>query len=88
MKQGSPLSAEAVLLTEISQKLDRVVAVLAAQGKDKTKQVEIPALAGNDSTFIGSVVGLAPGRVRQLDGWKRAKRTSDVPEGAPEETTQ
>ena len=78
MKSGQQLSVEAQLLTEISRKLDRIVAVLAAQGKEKDRQVEILAAAGSDSAFIGSIVGLAPGRVRQLDGWKRAKQVPGV----------
>ena len=79
----TPLSVEAELLTGISKKLDRVVAVLAAQGKSIDKQVQILAAAGNDSAFIGSVVGVTPGRVRQLDAWKRAKQGGDNGEAAP-----
>jgi hypothetical protein len=67
-------SVEVELLTEISKKLDRVVALLAAQGKPIDKQVQILVAAGNDSAFIGSVVGLTSARVRQLDAWKRSKR--------------
>lgn len=77
------LSVEAELLMEISKKLDRVVAVLAAQGKSTEKQVQILASAGNDSAFIGSVVGLTPGRVRQLDAWKRTKQGGDDGDVAP-----
>jgi hypothetical protein len=84
----SPLSAEAELLTEISRKLDRVVAVLAAQGKSIDKQVQVLAAAGNDSAFIGTVVGVTPGRVRQLDAWKRAKQGDDDREGAPADQAQ
>lgn len=86
MKTGSSLSVEAQLLSEISRKLDRVVAVLVTQGKDKDRQVEILALAGCDSAFIGSVIGLAAGRVRNLDGWKRAKLATGVPEPSADQT--
>jgi len=82
------LSVEAELLTEISKKLDRVVAVLAAQGKSIDKQVQILAAAGNDSAFIGSVVGLTPGRVRQLDVWKRAKQGDGDGEAVPADQAQ
>jgi hypothetical protein len=82
------LSVEAELLTEISRKLDRVVALLAAQGKPIDKQVQILAAAGNDSAFIGSVVGVTSARVRQLDAWKRAKRGGDESEAAPADQAQ
>jgi hypothetical protein len=82
------LSVEAELLTVISKKLDRVVALLAAQGKPVDKQVQILAAAGNDSAFIGSVIGVTAARVRQLDAWKQSKRSGDdadvIPADQPE----
>jgi hypothetical protein len=77
MRKQEALSVEAQLLAEISLKLDRVIAVLAAQGKDKDRQVEILAQAGSDSAFIGTIIGTTPGRVRQLDSWKRAKQRAE-----------
>jgi hypothetical protein len=82
------LSVEAELLTEISKKLDRVVALLAAQGKPIDRQVQILAAAGNDSAFIGSVVGVTSARVRQLDAWKRSKRGGDDGDAAPADQPQ
>lgn len=73
-KQDKVLSAEAQILLAISGKLDRVVAVLAAQGKARERQVEILTAAGSDSTFIGSVVGLDPSTVRNMPEWKRTKQ--------------
>lgn len=71
-KQAAPPRTELQLLGDISAKLDRVVAVLAAgQAKDRDQQVEILAAAGCDSTFIGGFVNLAPGRVRQLEAWRK-----------------
>lgn len=70
------------LLAEISTKLDRVVAVLATHGKDRDTQVAILAAARCDSSFIGMVVGLTPGAVRNLPGWRRGQ--VDVAAGVSE----
>lgn len=64
--------SELELLSEISAKLDRVIAVLAAQGKDRDTQVAILAAAGCESTFVGRIVGITPGAVRNLPGWRRS----------------
>lgn len=72
------LSAEATLLSEISAKIDRLVAVVAVQGKDKEKQIEILSAAGCDSGFIGSVVGMTAGAVRVFQLRKRAKSAAAV----------
>lgn len=79
MKRETPSSMECQLLAEISQKLDRVVAVLATQGKEKDRQIEILALAGLDSPFIASVLGTTAATVRNTDGWRRAKKGQAVP---------
>jgi hypothetical protein len=59
------------LLEEISTKLDRVVAVLAAQDKPRNTQMDILTAAGFDSGFIGTVVGLHPGAVRKYQSMQR-----------------
>ena len=76
--------SELELLAEISTKLDRVVAVLAAQGKDRNTQVAILASANCNSDFIGTVVGLTAGAVRKLPGWRRGQGgdTADASEGS------
>lgn len=79
-----PISPEAALLREISAKLDRVVAVLAAQGKEKDKQVDILAAAGCDSNFIGVVVGMTGGAVRMRLSRQR-KGTARTREGEPQD---
>lgn len=55
---------ERELLVEISQKLDRLVAVTAAQGKDADTQIGILRGFGFDWTFIGSFIGLQPEAAR------------------------
>lgn len=65
--------SELEVLSQISEKLDRVVAVLAAQGRDKEKQIDILAAAGCDSAFIGMIVGMNSGSVRMALSRRRAK---------------
>ena len=72
-KKMQVASPEAQLLQEISVKLDRVVAVLAAQGRDKDKQIDILGAAGCDSGFIGTVVGMTAPSVRKFQSRKRSK---------------
>lgn len=77
------LSFESSMLKDISTKLDRVVAVLAAQGKERERQVEILSAGGCDSSFIGTVVGMTAGAVRTLQSRQRSKAarasTADAP---------
>lgn len=67
---------ELELLGEINKKLDRVVAVLAAQGRDRDTQVAILAGAGCDSAFVGRLLKMTPGAVRNLPSWRRANADS------------
>ncbi len=67
--------SEPELLAEIGSKLDRLVAVMAAQGKDRDTQVAILAAAGCDSRFIGLMLGISPGAVRNRPGWRRAQES-------------
>jgi hypothetical protein len=79
------VSREAELLAEISTRLGQVVAVLAAQGKDREKQIDILSAAGCDSTLIGTVVGMNASSVRTLQSRRRAKaKTEPLPEPATE----
>lgn len=72
-RSQSSVSSEAQLLTEISSKLDRVIAVLAAQGKEREQQIDILSAAGCESNFIGTVVGLTGGAVRTLQSRRKGK---------------
>lgn len=60
-------------MSEISAKIDRLVAVVAVQGKEKEKQIESLGAAECDSDIIGSVVGMTAGAVRVFQQRKRAK---------------
>lgn len=69
---------EMELLAEISGKLDRVVAVLATQGKPRDKQMEILTAAGCESGFIGTLVGMTPSAVRTWQS--RRRKAGEAPE--------
>src|SRR5450759_763788 len=55
---------ELELLEQISSKLDHITAVLAAQGKERDKQIDILSAGGCDSALIGTIVGITAGAVR------------------------
>ena len=78
---------EPELLAEISSKLDRLVAVLAAQGKPRETQIDILSAAGCDSPFIGTVVGLTAGAVRTIQSRRRKTGQPAATNEAPAETT-
>jgi hypothetical protein len=67
-------------MQDIAAKLDRVIAVLAAQGKEKDKQIEILSAAGCDSNFIGIVVGMTGASVRKFQSRQRSKSNDSVPD--------
>ena len=75
--ESKRVRSDVELLAEISSKLDRVVAVLAAQGKDRDAQIDILSGAGCDSAFIGSVVGVTAGAVRTHQSRRRGRGTPD-----------
>jgi hypothetical protein len=78
--RSGPEQTETALLREISTKLDRLIGVMAAQGKDRDKQIDILMAAGCDSAFIGTIVGMQPGAVRTLLSRRRARTpTSNSP---------
>ena len=69
--EGDPETAR--LLVEISSKLDRIAAVLAAQGKERNSQIDILSAAGCDSNFIGIVVGMTGAAVRKHQSRRRGR---------------
>ena len=52
------------LLAEISRKLDRLIGIIAIQGKDVSTQIKILTDLGLPSTEIGPLLGIRPGSVR------------------------
>jgi len=57
------------LLAEISQKLDKIIALLAIQGKDENTQIRILKKLGFDAEEIGKLLGIT-GRLRDKKAWK------------------
>lgn len=78
------LPSDSAVLAEISAKLDRVVAVLAAQGKERDRQIEILTAAGCDSAFVGAVVGMSASAVRMAQTRAR-RRQQPSPESPPDD---
>lgn len=71
--------SETELLIDISAKLDRIVAVLAAEGKELNRQVSILASAGCDSGFIAIYTGKTPSAIRNLPGWRSVHSAVTTP---------
>jgi hypothetical protein len=55
---------EKELLSELSEKLDQIIALLAIQGRSPDEQIRMLYEFGYDSTFIGRVLGRDPSAVR------------------------
>jgi hypothetical protein len=81
MPKKAAMSQEAEFLLEISAKLDRVIAVLAAQGKDRERQIDILSAAGCESNFIGTVVGMTGSSVRSVQSRRREKAAQSTMQG-------
>lgn len=60
------------LLHEISEKLDKIMGVLAIQGKDEDKQIEILKKLGFKSNLTGALLGLKESAVRNRKSWKES----------------
>ena len=59
------LDPQVALLTEISKKLDTVIAALLANGKDQDEQIRILRELEHDWPTIGKMVGLKPDAARK-----------------------
>ena len=55
---------ERELLSEVSNKLDRIIGLLAIQDKDEDTKIRILYGLGFDAPSIGSLVGLSANAVR------------------------
>lgn len=82
-RESKRARTEVELLTEISAKLDRVVAVLAAQGKDRATQIDVLSSAGCDSAFIGTLLGITAGAVRKHQSRRKHERDGSHDEDGP-----
>ena len=57
------------LLEEINEKLDKIIALLAIQGKDENTQIQILKKLGFEAVEIGKLLGVT-GRLRDKKVWK------------------
>lgn len=60
------------LLQEISEKLDKLMRILAIQGKDIDTQIKILKKLGFTSEETGNLVGLTDMAVRKRESWKNS----------------
>ncbi len=63
--------SEKELLEEINEKLDKIIALLAIQGKDENTQIQILKKLGFEAEEIGKLLGVT-GRLRDKKGWKES----------------
>jgi DNA-directed RNA polymerase specialized sigma24 family protein len=61
------------LLTQISRKLDRLIALIAVQGKDEAKQIAILKSLGLTYNEISDLTGIPEGTLKSRDHNKRKK---------------
>ena len=66
----SNVKSEKELLEEISGKLDKIMGVLAIQGKEEDSQIRILKNQGFNSEEVGKLVGLKETTVRMRKSWK------------------
>ena len=57
------IKSERELLEQISQKLDRIIALMAIQGVDESEKLRRLNAMGLDHQTIGSVTGLRPNTI-------------------------
>ncbi len=53
------------LLEEMNQKLDKLIGLIAIQGKEESQQIKILTDFGFNSTEVGNLLGIPPGTVRR-----------------------
>jgi hypothetical protein len=67
--------SEKELLSQLGQKLDQVIALLAIQGRNPDEQIRILYEFGYDSTYIGRVLGRDPSAIRHVKRSLARKRS-------------
>lgn len=61
------------LLSEMNEKLDTLIGLLAINGKDENRQIEILRGLGHDWKFIGLLTGLKPSTARMRNSTPKNK---------------
>lgn len=66
---------ERELLHDVNERLDKLIGIIAIQGKPQNQQIEILDELGFDSKTIGLYVGLSSDAVRQRKSQMKRKAT-------------
>jgi hypothetical protein len=69
------VKTERELLQDINERLDKLIGIVAIQGKPQNQQIEMLDGLGLDSKTIGLYVGLSSDAVRQRKSQKKRKAT-------------
>lgn len=64
-------NSEIELLTEISIKLDYVIALLASQGKERDDQIKILVAQGFSNSIVAKLLGIPKGTVDMIRARKK-----------------
>lgn len=69
-------------LADISKKLDTLIALAAASGRDADSQIDLLTSLGYPSSFVGRIVGIDPAAVRmrlsrKKRGVKKGRRKAE-----------
>ncbi len=65
---------ERELLEEISQKIDKLIGLVAVHGMADDRKFDVLSDLGHDSDFISKLVGITPGAVRKARSRRRNAR--------------
>ena len=60
------------LLEEISEKLDKILALLAIQGQNEDEKIRILKKLGFTSKLTGDLLGLTESTIRNRKSWKQS----------------
>jgi DNA-directed RNA polymerase specialized sigma24 family protein len=61
------------ILLEISEKLDRLIGILAVQGKDRDEKISILVSLGFSNAEIGKLIGVPKGTVDSIRAKSKKK---------------
>jgi len=67
---------ESDVVNSPNSKVTRLLAMLLVDGKARSEQIDLLTRAGFNSTEIGQVLGISPGRVRAANSKARSKKAA------------
>jgi len=66
---SKPGKSEKELLEGINEKLDKLIGILAIQGKNEDEQIRILKVLGFTSKQTGSLIGIEDSAIRHRKAW-------------------